>query len=146
KGELHRPGLEPFVPAGKPTLTVAVAAAPWIPVTEVRVYVNGTLQKTVDVSKTFANRNHFGFLPLRERVPIPLDETVLPGTGDAWIVVEAGLHQEMPPDDEDGESDGLPDLPDSDLPRRQPNSAEPNIPGIDRFDLEAIAPGVWPVA
>jgi hypothetical protein len=83
---------------------------------------------------------------LRERVPIPLDETVLPGTGDAWIVVEAGLHQEMPPDDEDGESDGLPDLPDSDLPRRPPNSAEPNIPGIDRFDLEAIAPGVWPVA
>ena len=74
KGELHRPGLEPFVPAAKATLTVAVTAAPWIPVTEIRVYVNGELAKTVDVSKKFAGANHFGLLPARERVPIPLDD------------------------------------------------------------------------
>jgi hypothetical protein len=142
-GELHRPGLEAFEPAAKATLTVAIAAAPWIPVAEVRVYVDGDLRKTVDVSKTFMDRNHFGLAATRERITIPLDETLLRGTGDSWIVVEAGLHQDLPPDDLDGVSDGLPDLPDIELPRRPPNAVEPSM---ERFDLEAVAPGVWPVA
>jgi hypothetical protein len=142
-GVLHRPGLTAFVPAAKPTLTVAVAAAPWIPVTEIRVFVNGVLKKTVDVSQTFANRNPFGLAPTRERATIPLDDALLPPSGDAWIVVEAGLHQETPPIDEEGDDVGLPDLPDAELPVRPPNPGEP---GTDRFDLEAIAPGVWPTA
>jgi len=142
-GSLHRPGLTAFTPAAKAMLAVAVTAAPWIPVTEVRVFVNGVLKKTVDVSQTFVGRDHFGLVPIRARISIPLDGPLLPPSGDAWIVVEAGLHQDTPPDDEDGVSDGLPDLPDAELPTRPPNAAEP---GLDRFDLEAVAPGVWPTA
>ena len=139
-GELRRPGLEAFVPAAKATLTVAVAAAPWIPVTEVRVFVNGALEKTVDVSASFAGSNHFGLVASRAVVSIPLASLSLPPTADAWIVVEAGLHQDQPPDDD---GDGLPDLPDADLPTRPPNAAETDL---SRFDLEAVAPGVWPAA
>ena len=40
---------------------------------------------------------------------------MLPATGDAWMVVEAGLHQDTPPDTD---GDGLPDLPDADVPGR----------------------------
>jgi hypothetical protein len=138
-GVLQRPGLTSFVPRAKSVLTVAVAAAPWIPVTEVRVFVNGALARTVDVSSSFASRDHFGLAISRALVTIPL-EGLSPSTGDAWIVVEAGLHQDEPPDDD---GDGLPDLPDAELPTRPPNAAEK---GLDRFDLEAVAPGVWPVA
>ena len=137
-GALQRPSVTtPFVPAKTPTLTVAVTAAPWIPVTEVRVYVNGALVKTVDVSASFANVNHFDVVASRARVAIPLDTALLPAAGDAWIVVEAGLHQDLPPDTDD---DGLPDLADADLPTRPATATDP------RFDLEAIAPGVWPTA
>jgi hypothetical protein len=131
--------LHPLVPGPKSTLTIAVAAAPWIPVTEVRVFVNGALAATRDVSASFAGRDHFGLAALRALVSIPLTDLALPA-GDAWIVVEAGLHQDVPPDDD---NDGLPDLPDDELPTRPPNAAEP---GLERFDLEAVAPGVWPVA
>jgi len=70
---------------------------------------------------------------------VPL-ATLLPAQGDAWLVVEAGLEQETPPDDEDGKSDGLPDLSDADLPTRPRDTTDP------RFDVEAVAPGIWPAA
>ncbi|HEV3031889.1 MAG TPA: CehA/McbA family metallohydrolase [Polyangia bacterium] len=140
KGTLQRPGLVEFAPGDKSVLTVAVAAAPWIPMTEVRVFVNGALAKTVDVSASFAGSDHFGLAAPRAVVSIPLDSLSLPPTADAWIVVEAGLHQDEPPDDD---GDGLPDLPDADLPTRPPNAAETDL---SRFDLEAVAPGVWPAA
>jgi hypothetical protein len=139
-GTLHRPGLDSFTPAAKATLTVAVTAAPWIPVHEVRVFVNGELKKVFDVSKTFQDRFAFGTAVRQARVTATLEPPLLPATGDVWIVVEAGLEQTQDtPDDEDGVSDGLPDLPDSEVPGRPPL-------GDDRFDLEAIAPGVWPTA
>ena len=141
-GELRRPGLKEFVPAPKATLSVAVAAAPWIPVEEVRVFVNGELKKVFDVSKTFADRFPFGTVVRQARVSVVLEPPLLPDAGDAWIVVEAGMHQDTPADDEDGVSDGLPDLPDAELPHR------PAMGDADysRFDLEAVAPGVWPTA
>ncbi|MDB4979918.1 MAG: hypothetical protein JWM82_670 [Myxococcales bacterium] len=143
KGLLRRPGVEPFKPAAHATLTISVAAAPWIPVTDVRIFVNGVLKQTLDVSKDFPAGNHFGLIASRTRKEIPLVEPLLPATGDAWIVVEAGLPQDTPPDDEDGVADGVPDLPDAELPTRPPNAAES---GLERFDLEAVAPGVWPAA
>jgi hypothetical protein len=143
KGQLHRPGLEAFKPAAKAKLTIAVAVAPWIPVTELRVWVNGALKQTIDVSKDLAAANHFGLFAVRTRKEVTLEPPLVPATGDAWIVVEAGLPQGSMPDDEDGAPDGLPDLPDAELPRRPPNAAEP---GLERFDLEAIAPGIWPTA
>jgi len=139
-GNVQRPALVPFTAvASAATLTVAVSAAPWIPVTEVRVFVNGALARAIDVSQFFAGVDHFGSQPARARISIPLGP-LLPGTGDAWVVVEAGLHQDTPPDDLDGVSDGLPDLPDADVPTRPRTVTDP------RFDVEAVAPGVWPTA
>jgi hypothetical protein len=139
-GALKRPDvLTAFEPGPKSTLTVSIATAPWIPLTQVRVFVNGALATTRDVSGTFVGKNHFGLEPVTGKVSIPLSTLALPD-GDVWIVVEAGMDQDLPPDDD---GDGLPDLPDADLPTRPPNA---NEPGTDRFDLEAVAPGVWPVA
>ncbi|HSS37192.1 MAG TPA: hypothetical protein VLT58_00340, partial [Polyangia bacterium] len=63
--------------------------------------------------------------------------TLLPARGDAWVVVEAGLAQDTPPDND---GDGLPDLPDTDIPGRPARLSD------KRFDLQAVAPGVWPAA
>jgi len=162
-GTLHRPDLTaPLTLTPAATLDVTVTAAPWIPVDEVRVFVNGkgvqipvdqirlfadgaevqnTLGGTpagaIDVSSSFADigRHHLSTKPNRTPLmKIPLGP-LLPTRGDAWIVVEAGMTQTMPPD---SDGDGLPDLPDTDVPVR--------VDGDPRFDLEVIAPGVWPTA
>jgi hypothetical protein len=139
-GIVHRPGLDPFAAAAAgATLTVSVSAAPWIPVSEVRVFVNGEQVRTISVASFFANAEHFGTQPASARITIPL-APLLPGKGDAWLIVEAGLEQPIPPDDEDGVSDGLPDLPDDDLPVRPRSVNDP------RFDVEAVTPGIWPTA
>jgi hypothetical protein len=135
-GDVHHPDLAPFAASVNATLTVTVTAAPWIPVSEVRVIINGKVARTLDVSATFAAIDHFGSLPGRAQVTVPLS-SLLPSRGDAWLVVEAGLEQPTPPDDD---GDGLPDLADADLPSR------PRAIGDPRFDVEAIAPGVWPTA
>jgi hypothetical protein len=136
----HADAHKAFEPGPKSTLTISIATAPWIPVTQVRVFVNGALATTRDVTAMFTGKNHFGLEAVRgNKVFIPLSALALPA-GDVWIVVEAGMDQDLPPDDD---GDGLPDLADADLPTRPPSAGEPHI---DRFDLEAVAPGVWPVA
>jgi hypothetical protein len=140
-GAQHRPDLKAAFETGpKSTLQVTVAAAPWIPLAEVRVFVNGALALTKDIAGLLPRTNHFGLEAQRVTVPIPLGDLALPASSDAWIVVEAGMHQDLPPDDDD---DGLPDLADADVPTRPPSAGEPTT---ERFDLEAVAPGVWPVA
>ena len=134
----HRPDVgKPFTPGPKSKLTITIGAAPWIPVTQVRVYVNGELAASRDVSGMFTGANHFGLTPQRGSLEIALGDLAMPTGKDAWIVVEAGMEQDLPPDDD---GDGLPDLPDADLPTRPARADD------QRFDLEAIAPGVWPVA
>jgi hypothetical protein len=150
-GKIYRPGLTPFsvMPAAA-TLNVTVTAAPWIPVDELRIFVNGkqvmvpvggTLVPSVDISSSFSGADHLGTVPSRyPMLPAPAASfplaALLPTTGDAWIVVEAGMTQVTPPDTD---GDGLPDLPDAGVPVRPPE-------GDERFDVEAIAPGVWPTA
>jgi hypothetical protein len=137
-GNTQRPGLTPFAISASATMTISVTAAPWIPVTEVRVFVNGNLVRTSDVSGFFAaaGADRFGTQPGQGSVTLVL-APLLPSKGDAWVVVEAGLHQVTPPDTD---GDGLPDLPDSDVPGRPATVDDP------RFDLQAVAPGVWPTA
>jgi len=139
-GKTLSPSLTPF-PAdpANARLTVSVTAAPWIPVTEVRIFVNGAQVRTIAVGDFFSAVDHFGAQPASAKLTVPL-ATLLPAQGDAWLVVEAGLEQETPPDDEDGKSDGLPDLSDADLPTRPRDTTDP------RFDVEAVAPGIWPAA
>ncbi|HEY2899015.1 MAG TPA: CehA/McbA family metallohydrolase [Polyangia bacterium] len=139
-GQEHRAGLDPIVPGPNSQLTVDVTAAPWVPITQVRVFVNGTMAKAVDVSAAFDGLDHFGAVVGRTQVVVGLSDLLAGVKGDAWIVVEAGMNQDLPPDNADGVSDGLPDLPDSDVPTRPRAVTDP------RFDLEAIAPGVWPTA
>jgi hypothetical protein len=144
-GNVYRPGLTPITVTSTAQLSVTVTAAPWIPVDEVRVFVNGqqvqvpvdgSMVPAVDVSAYFAGADPLGTVPSRYPVhSFPLS-ALLPAKGDAWIVVEAGMHQVTPPDTD---GDGLPDLPASDVPVRPPN-------GDERFQVEAIAPGVWPTA
>jgi hypothetical protein len=163
-GTLYRSDLRAPITTLTPaaTLNVTVTAAPWIPVDEVRVFVNGverpipvdqvrlfssgvqvenTFQGTdagaLDVSSKFlaGNSDHLSITPnYTPLIKIPL-ASLLPGSGDAWIVVEAGMTQTTPPDTD---GDGLPDLPGTDVPMR--------VDGDERFDVEAIAPGVWPTA
>jgi hypothetical protein len=133
--KIYRPDTAPITVSATATLKISVAAAPWIPVTEARVFVNGALVHTFDLSSLFPSGDPFGTRISSGTVSLQL-ATLLPARGDAWLVVEAGLHQDTPPD---SDGDGLPDLPDADLPRRPPLH-DP------QFDLQAIAPGVWPTA
>jgi hypothetical protein len=137
-GSTLRPGLTPISISATASLIISVTAVPWIPVTEARVFVNGLLVRTFDLSQFFAgaNADRFGNQPRRGSVTLSL-APLLPTKGDAWLVVEAGLHQDTPPDTD---GDGLPDLPDAGVPGRPATVDDP------RFDLQAVAPGVWPTA
>ncbi|HXU63900.1 MAG TPA: CehA/McbA family metallohydrolase [Polyangia bacterium] len=137
-GALHRPDLTPITVGPNAVLRITVAAAPWIPVEEVRIFVNGKQVDSphVEVQQP-ATWTPFGAQPIRY-VNAQLNlSTLLPASGDAWLVVEAGLHQDTPPDTD---GDGLPDLPDADVPGR------PDSLSNRRFDLQAVAPGIWPTA
>jgi hypothetical protein len=134
---IYRPGVAPIAVGSGAGLNVSIAAAPWIPVDELRVFVNGKLVMQKDISGSFSQGDRFGTQPGRYSPQRFVLSTLLPPKGDAWIVVEAGLHQDTPPDTD---GDGLPDLPDADVPVR------PQSPDDPQFDLQAIAPGVWPTA
>ncbi len=138
RGTVHRPDRTAFPVAAGATLHVTVSAAPWIPVEEVRIFVNGRQlpADTVQVQQP-ATWDPLGGQPIRYADAQVNLSALLPGSGDAWLVVEAGMHQDTPPDTD---GDGLPDLPDADVPGR------PDSLGDHRFDLQAIAPGVWPAA
>src|SRR6185503_10321378 len=93
------------------TLSIEVRAAPWIPVEEIRIFVNGKQVMTIPVWEDFRGADHLASRILRSTpAPIPLSE-LLGDARDAWLVVEAGMKQETP---DDMDYDGLPDLPESD--------------------------------
>jgi len=132
---IYRPGTTPITVGSGAGLNVSITAAPWIPVEELRVFVNGKLAMQMDISGSFSQGDRFGTEPGRFSPQRFVLSTLLPAKGDAWIVVEAGLQQDTPPDTD---GDGLPDLPDAGTPVR------PDSPDDPQFDLQAIAPGVWP--
>jgi len=132
---IYRPGTTPIAVGSGAGLNVSITAAPWIPVEELRVFVNGKLAMQMDISGSFSQGDRFGTEPGRFSPQRFVLSTLLPAKGDAWIVVEAGLQQDTPPDTD---GDGLPDLPDAGTPVR------PDSPDDPQFDLQAIAPGVWP--
>jgi hypothetical protein len=118
-------------------ITIDVKVAPWIPIDEIRVIVNGqvTMPEIPILPDPSMPVDHFG---TRSPVIPPRTfklESRLPSSGDAWLVVEAGMAL-LAAVDIDG--DGLPDLTDADLPAARP--------GDPAFDYQAIAPGSWPVA
>ena len=145
-GQLRQPGMEVHgVPREGTQITVSVAAAPWIPLREIRVFVNGTLKVADDLSNipSIVDVDPFGSVPatmpprsykLSDLVPAPAAGE---NPRDVWVVVEVGMVQDTPPDMDD---DGLPDLPELELPGRPASTSDP------RFHYQAIVPGGWPVA
>jgi hypothetical protein len=113
----QRFGLNPLAPAANALLRLKVSAAPWVPVDEVRIVVNGAVVKTLDVRATNStNPFDTGTTGLvRYEGTLALSELVT-GSGDAWLVVEAG--RRLPPVADFGglgadAPDGIPDTGDN---------------------------------
>jgi hypothetical protein len=108
-------GLSPLVPTGDARLHLKVSAAPWVPVDEVRIIVNGVTVKTLQGSELRHPVDPFGtdVLP-RYEGSVPLSALVT-GSGDAWLVVEAGSRLPLAGDlgGPDGHPDGIPDTSDN---------------------------------
>lgn len=110
-GAARRPSVSPFIPAESSTLSIRVTAAPWVPIDEIRVVVNGQVARTL-VAELEHPDDPFGTEGiLRFEGEIALAELGLDGTRDAWIVVEAG---EPLPLVGDLDCDGIPDTGDND--------------------------------
>ena len=97
-------------PSADDRLTITVDSAPWVPVEEIRVIVNGeVVQHLTDgianATDPFAKKGTNRFY-----TTIPLTD-ILPAEGDAWIVVEAGTALA---DQDDLDCDGIPDTGDND--------------------------------
>ncbi|ATB26806.1 CehA/McbA family metallohydrolase [Melittangium boletus] len=113
---LQRHGLRPVVPSADARLHLKVSAAPWVPVDEVRVIVNGRVVKTLEGTVLSRPEDPFGNNGLvRYEGSLPLSELVT-STGDAWLVVEAGTRVQ-PTADFGGPAgngpDGIPDTGDN---------------------------------
>lgn len=123
-------GMQLVKPAPGGLLHVEVSAAPWVPVDEVRIIVNGVLRKTISGAMLSHPSDPFGTAGLmRYQGDVALAE-LLPASGDAWIVIEAGWPLPLA-DDLGGGPDGGPD--------GIPDTADNNEDG--RVDQADLAPG-----
>ncbi|MBM7115281.1 CehA/McbA family metallohydrolase [Archangium primigenium] len=109
----QRHGLRPVVPAPDAQLHLKVSAAPWVPVDEVRIIVNGRLVKTLEGAALQRPPDALGTEGLvRYEGALPLSELVT-GTGDAWLVVEAGTALQLTADFGGPGGDGPDGIPDT---------------------------------
>lgn len=153
------PSIEPFAPGAGATLSLEVRAAPWIPVEEIRVVVNGKIARRIDGAAIARPADPFGTAgAVRYTGAIALDELLAglePGA-DAWIVIEAGLPRFLAADlDDDGfvdttDNDGNGVVDDRDKDGRDDDHryVEPARPAETdpRFHAHIIAPGHWATA
>lgn len=121
-GVQRSPSLDPFEPATSPTLELTVSGAPWVPIEEVRIIVNGEVVQTItDLTHptTFEGAGptlrYQGTVELADHLP----------AGDSWVVVEAGRALEK---NADLNCDGWPDTGD--------NNGDGNIDWRDVDGLE----------
>lgn len=103
-----QPGVAPISASAADSLHIVVTAAPWIPVDEVRILVNGAVVQTMTDLPVPADPLGVDGIG-RLDIEVSLAD-LLPATGDAWIVVEAG-HTLVAQDDLD--CDGVPDTGDN---------------------------------
>jgi hypothetical protein len=155
----HAPSLDTFMPAPTAELSLEVRAAPWIPVEEIRVLVNGNLARTIAGDAIARPADPFGKEGLvRFRGSIKLAELLgaIPQDEDAWIVVEAGLplwpskdvDNDGVPDTTDNNNDGV--IDDNDRYNRKEDDwyTEPARPleSEGRFHAYTVAHGHWSTA
>lgn len=109
-GAEYTPSVLSFTPTVAAQLDIVLTAAPWVPIEEVRIVVNGEVVRTL-TDELLAPSDPFGTdIATRLDVSIPLGE-LLPASGDAWIVIEAGSALA---DNVDLDCDGIPDTGDND--------------------------------
>jgi hypothetical protein len=111
RGDEQRPSTLPFAPSPGALLRIRVSAAPWVPVDEVRVVVNGRVVRVLSAELSTPTD------PLGTDGLVRFDGTIalaelLPEDGhDAWIVVEAGSALPLAGD---VDCDGIPETSDND--------------------------------
>lgn len=157
-GDSRAPSLTPLRPAADAELSIEVRGAPWIPIEQVRVIVNGEQVWRADGNALVHPADPFGIDDtLRFSGTVPLGELLADVDGDAWIVIEAGyplveskdLDDDGQVDTTDNDGDGTIDADDrrgefEDEPYREP--ARPRDDDDPRFHVDVIAPGTWPIA
>jgi hypothetical protein len=167
-GIRRMPSVQPFRPAPGATLAITVSAAPWIPVEEIRIHVNGKLARTITTGFTYPADPFGTDGTLRWEGEIPLGDILPAGNRDAYIVVEAGtplplfgdLNEDGVPDTTDNNGDGMVDIndvkeskrkdckrgsgPGSCGPREGP--AEPEDENDSRFHFSMVTPKSYPLA
>ena len=110
-GETRTPSLEPFEPAPDTVLHLRVTAAPWVPIDEVRIVVNGEVVRTLRDELAHPTDPFADDGLVRFEGDLALADLIDVERGDAWLLVEAG-HPLMPAADLD--CDGIPDTGDND--------------------------------
>ena len=112
-------GMSVLSPTANARMRIVVSAAPWVPVDEVRVIVNGAEAMRLGGAEISAPADPFGTVGLpRLTKEIPLSTLLanVPAGVDAWIVVEAGSALPLVGDlggGLHGEKDGMPDTADN---------------------------------
>ncbi len=131
-GACRSPSLTSFSPSSGAALRLSVAAAPWIPVEELRLFVNGALASVIPIELPETDP----FSGTLRRVETSLDlADIAPDDEDYWIVVECGLPLPAYTVGDDG------------LPRVGASGASGHVSEDDpRFHLQAIAPTTLPLA
>ena len=158
-GAVLYPSMVPFEPATGAAMTIEVRAAPWIPVQEVRVIVNGEVVRTFGSAELDHPADPLGVDGLlRFSRNIPLAE-LLAGFGgeDVWILVEAGYplipvfdaNGDGVPDTGDNNGDGVADMMDVEDgeefgPLETP--ADPTLVSDPRYHATVVVPRLWPTA
>lgn len=146
-------GLEPLVPRAGDVVAITVRAAPWIPVTSVRVVTSRG--ERVLVSDLAQPADPFGTDGVvRWQGEVALADLV--AGSDDWIVIEAGL---PPPPYADLDDDGVLDTGDNDgdgvVDERDVgdgedtgpivNPPDPTDPTDLRYHMTRIVPESWPI-
>jgi hypothetical protein len=148
-GDCQGPSLSPLSPDANAVLHIELRAAPWIPVSEIRVLVNGRQERLI-IDELEHPDDPFGTAGLhRYTGDIKLADLLENSGGDAWIVVEAGypiptaadLDDDGLVDTTDNNGDGRIDANDGEDEYREPAAPEEDDP---RFHLYTVAPGTWP--
>lgn len=123
-GARHGPSTSSFTPDPAGTLRLRVSAAPWVPIDEVRIVVDGVVVKrlTTELARPRDPLATGADALVRFDGELPLASLLPAGNRDAWIVVEAGapllasgdLDCDGVPDTGDNNRDGVVDWRDVD--------------------------------
>ena len=163
-GEGRAPSLDAFAADESQPMSLRIDAAPWVPIEEVRIIVNGVEAKVfggLDLNQPLDPFDPNGIHRLDAEVDLA---EILPAEGDAWIVIEAGaplvaqgdLDCDGFPDTGDNNGDGVIDWRDAEGNEDgEPETCEgdtgplgqppPPDRSSDAYLFWAVTPGGYPL-